>query len=147
MKIGYSKWRMNLNLVMGILWTFIGVFRVYELFFTDDFVWFYILFIILGPLYLFIYFYDKEYGYFVIDDEKVEVQGIPKKSIHFKNLRAMRYFAGDYIFKDHFGKEIFLRKEAIDKKMIPVFEEKFGELKEKFDQNLFSENLNIITQS
>lgn len=132
MKVNFSKWRLNINLYLGLLWSFMGAFRLKELLDGSEFLWYNTLFIVLGPIYLLIYFFQKKNGLLQIDEQRIKLFGPPNKTIAFNELSEIKFSAGDYIFKNLAGKNITVAKESIASGEREAFETKFRKILHDF---------------
>lgn len=133
MEIGYSKWTLNSNLIMGILWSVVGAFRFYEWLMTGETVWYHVLFIFIGPLYLGLYFYLKGRKFLNISDTNVTITNYFPKTIYFTDLADVRYVVGEYRFTDRNGKKIAVSKEILDKNKVEEFDGIFHSWIERFE--------------
>ncbi|MFU2094514.1 hypothetical protein [Ornithobacterium rhinotracheale] len=129
MKIQFSKKYMYTNLILGILWIALGL---YFVFISSSDWWGYYLYLVVGILYFFVFLTQIWRNYTEIKDDRLIVYGIPKKEIRFKDLRQVKYFAGDYIFVSD-QKKIKIPKQLIQKDQQSEFEAFFQELQKDID--------------
>ncbi|MRJ10723.1 hypothetical protein EDL98_06450 [Ornithobacterium rhinotracheale] len=127
MKIQYSKKYMYSNLIFGLIWIVLGI---YFVFFSDNDWWGYYLYFILGPIYVFSFLIQIWRNYAEIKEDRLVVYGIPNKEIKFKDLREVKYFAGDYIFVSD-QKKIKIPKVLIQKDQQLEFEAFFQGLQKE----------------
>lgn len=128
MKIGYAKWTLNNTLFLGVLWSIIGAFHLYEYLSFGELKWYKIFFIIIGPLYLGQYLYQKGRKYVTFDDERILVFNLWPKLIWLTDLEEVKFLAADYHFISKTGKKIVVNKESLDQTMVKEFDRKFYEL-------------------
>lgn len=128
MKIGYAKWTLNNTLFLGVLWSIFGAFHLYEYLSFGELKWYKIFFIIIGPLYLGQYLYQKGRKYVTFDDERILVFNLWPKLIWLTDLEEVKFLAADYHFISKTGKKIVVNKESLDQTMVKEFDRKFYEL-------------------
>ncbi|MRI63943.1 hypothetical protein EDM00_08080 [Ornithobacterium rhinotracheale] len=128
MKIQFSKKYMYSNLIFGLIWIVLGI---YFVFFSNNDWWGYYLYFILGPIYVFFFLIQIWRNYAEIKDDRLVVYGVPNKEIKFKDLREVKYFAGDYIFVSD-QKKIKIPKVLIQKDQQSEFDAFFQGLQKDF---------------
>ena len=131
MKFEYSKLKIRSNLFLTIVWTFISVVQIYYK--ENIFSWWSLLFLFLIIVFWtnFIFILIKKY--FEIDDDKIVLMGLRNKTIEFKNLSEIKFYGGEYVFKDSRNNKIEISKQWINEKKIPLFDERFQKLKNDFE--------------
>ena len=72
--------------------------------------------------------------YFEIDENSIVLMELKRKKIDFKDLTEIKYFGGDYIFKDN-KTTITITKSQINKDQIESFEQIFNTIKLKFENS------------
>lgn len=132
MKVGFSKSKMNFNLFLAICWTVIAFFNIKN---ADDLMtWRPIFYLVLMLLYWVIIIFQYVNQYFEIDEDSITLLELKRKKIDFKDLIEIKYFGGDYIFKDN-KKVITITKSQINKNQIESFEQLFNSIKLKFENS------------
>ena len=110
MKIAYKKKHLNVNLILGLVWSvwfFVGVFGKEEPNWTD-YGW-----IFFSLMYLGLYFYQKNYTYLTIQNGIIKVNGPFGKKLNLTEIKRIKKFAGDYIIKTD-KKELTINTQIID---------------------------------
>lgn len=93
-RIRFSSKRQNLNLILRVVWAFLGTTRF---FFDHPFQWTDYLWIILGVSYGFKYLYEYTYQYLTISDGMI-YRSLPfSRKIPLKDIIHIKQFAGDYV--------------------------------------------------
>lgn len=110
MKIAYKRKFLRSNLILGILWSAVGILQVV---FGDqprwlDFMWF-----ILGAAYLGMTFYNSRYKYLTIEDGVIKENWPFGKEVALNTILQIRKFAGDYTLKTG-GKHLKINTQIID---------------------------------
>jgi len=96
MKFSYSKKRLYVNLILGILWTVIAL----SYFFTNEEIkWNVYATLILAILYITMFLYENIQKYIEVTEDKIKVNSIPSKEINLNELTDLKYYADDYTFK------------------------------------------------
>ena len=132
MKVGFSKTKMNLNLFLAICWTIMAFINIKDAENLID--WKPIFYIILMLLYWVIIVFQYMNKYFEIDENSIVLMELKRKKIDFKDLTEIKYFGGDYIFKDN-KTTITITKSQINKDQIESFEQIFNTIKLKFENS------------
>ena len=110
MKIAYKKKHLNVNLILGLVWSvwfFVGVFGKEEPNWTD-YGW-----IFFSLMYLGLYFYQKNYKYLTLENGIIKVNGPFGKKLNLTEIKRIKKFAGDYIIKTD-KKELTINTQIID---------------------------------
>ena len=110
MKIEHKKKHLNVNLILGLVWLiwfFVGVFGKEEPNWTD-YGW-----IVISILYLWLYFYQKNYKYLTIENGIINVNGPFGKKLNLSEIKRIKKFAGDYILKTD-KNELTINTQIID---------------------------------
>lgn len=131
MTVNYSKKRLFFNLFLGILWLFIGASYLLG---EEKLLWHHYGFLIVGLLYLWIFLLEFFKKYFKITSQEIVLFGLKNRKIDFKDLLEIKYFAGDYVFKDK-NKSITIVKSQIDKNQLEDFEKIWNEVKSAFENS------------
>jgi len=76
-----------MHLVMAFLWSVLGVF---SLLFSKDKNWISFLYLPIGLLFFYFYFYDKNYGYISYENTVIKKQAFPKKTFNLKDLKHIK---------------------------------------------------------
>lgn len=109
MKVHFSKKYLRQNLFFGLLWV-LYVASAYYI--KKEYSWFDYFFIIGALFYLTTYFLGKEKGYLQIENGVLKKNTPFSKSIALKDIRQVKYFAGDYqLITEH--KEITLNTQIM----------------------------------
>lgn len=98
MKIRFKKRRLYANLIVGIIWTGLGIFNVIE---TEALKWIDYGYLVVGFLYISHYLYDDFNQYLNIENgiiAKNEFFGF-KKKIALNDVTLIKEYAGDYILQ------------------------------------------------
>lgn len=130
MKYSFTTKKLALNLILGCIWTFLGISKLLtapELKLLDS------LFLFLGIFYLSYFLYEYVKKYFEVTSEKITVFSIPAKEVNLSELVEAKYYADDYTFKTA-GKTLKIIKSQIKKSQRDEFDHFFNRLKDKLDQ-------------
>jgi len=113
MKIRFKKKRLYANLIIGIVWTGLGVFNVLE---DDNLRWSDYGYLVIGLLYVGHYLYDLTNQYLTIESGTIRKNGLYGfgKKINLNEINWIKKFAGDYTLKTE-TKELKINTELIDK--------------------------------
>lgn len=95
MKFKYKKKHQYSNLIIGVLWIFLGVGSI--LYDDGDTIWFLGANLGLGIVYLGTYIYNQLTGYISIKDGNIKESGLWGTKIEILKITSFRKFAGDYI--------------------------------------------------
>ena len=127
MKVYYNRKQLNIALIFGVLWVLIGVISIVgnsENNFLSGF-------LLIGVVYLILYFVKKHNPYVVITEEYIQVHNYVRKKIQLNDIVDVKYFAGDYTIKS-FDKELTIDTNFIDKVSLPAFKIVMEELMVKY---------------
>ncbi|WP_250434331.1 hypothetical protein [Hanstruepera flava] len=96
MRIEFKKNRLYVNLIIGILWMSLGV---YKLIFGNQPHWFEYSYFLLGAIYLGMVFNELIYPYLKIDGGVVTMNILygNGKSLQLKNIKRIKKFSNQYI--------------------------------------------------
>ena len=123
MKILHNQSKLNRILFLGIGYIIIGLISLAtstELYFSG--------FALIGIIYVLQYFYTKNRAYVILLENSIRSNGIFKKEIEIKNVKSIKYFAGDYIIKSA-EKEIVIDTNLVDKESQSNLKNYFENLK------------------
>ena len=124
MKVSYNKKKALISLILGIVWTLIGITSIA----ADSENNFLSGFLIIGIAYLAIYFIQRNIPYVLITDEFIQVCNITKRKIYLKDVLEVKYFAGDYTIKSA-AKELSIDTNFVEKESLPNLKKAIEELK------------------
>jgi hypothetical protein len=82
----------------------------------------------IGIVFISQYFYNKNRAYVILTENSIMSNGIIKKEIEIKNVKSIKYFAGDYIIKSA-EKEIVIDTNLVDKESLSNLKNYFENLK------------------
>ena len=132
MKISYSKKRLYANLILGILWTILGV----SYFIANEKIkWYAYATLILGVVYIAMFLFDYSQKYIEITKEKIKVNSIPNKEIELKEITEVKYYADEYTFKTP-NKSLKINKSLMNKNQFNEFDNFFHNLSNELKKNL-----------
>jgi hypothetical protein len=123
MNILHNQSQLNRLLILGILYIIVGLLsiatsaKLYLSGLTG-----------IGIIYVAQYFYTKNRAYVILTENTVSTNGLFKKEIEVKDIKSMKYFAGDYIIKSA-GKEIIIDTNLVDKESQTKLKSYFENLK------------------
>ena len=123
MKILHNQSKLNRILFLGIGYIIIGLISLAtstELYFSG--------FALIGIIFVLQYFYTKNRAYVILLENSIRSNGIFKKEIEIKNVKSIKYFAGDYIIKSA-EKEIVIDTNLVDKESQSNLKNYFENLK------------------
>ncbi|ADX68730.1 hypothetical protein [Weeksella virosa] len=129
MKIAYSKKRLLINAFLGFFWVLMGAIYLMT---NVNFSWLSYLTIILGCLYIYLFVRDYYKKYIEVNENSLTVNTFPVKTILFKDLINVSYFAGEFTFKTD-KTTIRINKNLLQKSQQVFFEEFFQNLKNRID--------------
>lgn len=132
MKVGFSKSKININLFLAICWTIMAFLKIKDSGNLID--WQPVFYLVLMVLYWAIIVYQYVNKYFEIDESSITLMELKRKKINFKDLTEIKYFGGDYIFKDQ-NKTIRITQSQINKDYLERFQHIFNEVKLKFENS------------
>ncbi|CAI8166869.1 MAG: Uncharacterised protein [Bacteroidota bacterium] len=104
MRIAYKKRNLNINLILGIVWLILGLLNLN---YNGENNWTDYGYLVIGILYLILYFYQKRNKYLTIENGILKINGSFGKKINLTEIKRIKKFAGDYIFtKIRYGTSI-----------------------------------------
>jgi hypothetical protein len=121
MKIRFKKKRLYINLILGLVWTGLGVFSLVE---DESLRWTDYGYLIVGILYLGHYLYDLNNQYLTIENGSIRknvLYGFGKK-INVNEINRIEKYAGDYIIGT-LEKELKINTGLIEEKSLEEFNE------------------------
>lgn len=120
MKIYYTKKSLNYKLILGLFMFIYGMYRLvaYDGLFWLDYGW-----LTLSLIYLGTYLYQKVYGYLKIENGKLQVNTLFKKTIKLDEIKEIRSFAGDYTLRAE-DKEVKINTTLIDSESLAALNDK-----------------------
>jgi hypothetical protein len=121
MKIRFKKKRLYINLILGLVWTGLGVFSLLE---DESLSWTDYGYLVIGILYLGHYLYDLNNQYLTIENGSIRknvLYGFGKK-INVNEINRIEKYAGDYILRT-LTKELKINTEFIEEKSLAEFNE------------------------
>ena len=121
MKIRFKKKRLYINLILGLVWTGLGVFSLLE---DENLKWTDYGYLVVGTLYLGHYLYDLNNQYLTIENGSIRknvLYGFENK-INVNEINRIEKYAGDYILRT-VEKELKINTELIEKKSLVEFNE------------------------
>jgi hypothetical protein len=121
MKIRFKKKRLYINLILGLVWTGLGVFSLVE---DESLRWTDYGYLIVGILYLGHYLYDLNNQYLTIENGSIRknvLYGFGKK-INVNEINRIEKYAGDYIIRT-LEKELKINTGLIEGKSLEEFNE------------------------
>jgi hypothetical protein len=119
MKIRFKKKRLYINLILGLVWTGLGVFSLLE---DESLRWTDHGYLVVGILYLGHYLYDLNNQYLTIENGSIRkniLYGFRKK-INLNEIYRIEKYAGDYILRT-LTKELKINTELIEGKSLVEF--------------------------
>lgn len=127
LKIKYKRSKLIIDLVLGILWTFLGVLKLVssEELRIPDFI-----FLFIGILYLGSFLFNLKYGYAQIKNDSIKTSALWGKEIKWIDLESFEQVHGDYTFRSK-NKAIKINSSAIDEKSLQALTKFTNELKLK----------------
>jgi hypothetical protein len=121
MKIIFKKKRLYINLILGLVWTGLGVFSLLE---DESLRWTDYGYLVVGILYLGHYLYDLNNQYLTIENGSIRkniLYGFGKK-INLNEINRIEKYAGDYILRT-LTKELKINTGLIEEKSLEEFNE------------------------
>ncbi|MGK0446848.1 MAG: hypothetical protein ACJA2M_000617 [Polaribacter sp.] len=119
MKIRFKKKRLYINLILGLVWTGLGVFSLLE---DESLRWTDHGYLVVGILYIGHYLYDLNNQYLTIENGSIRkniLYGFRKK-INLNEIYRIEKYAGDYILRT-LTKELKINTELIEGKSLVEF--------------------------
>lgn len=116
MKIRFKRKTLYANLIIGLVWTGLGIFLIFE---DDASRWFEYGYLVIGIIYLGIYFFDVTYQYLTIENGTIRMNGLHGfgKKINLNDINWIKKYAGDYTLKTA-TKELKINTAMIDEKSL-----------------------------
>ena len=121
MKIRFKKKRLYINLILGLVWTGLGVFSLLE---DESLRWTDYGYLVAGIVYLGHYLYDINNQYLTIENGSIRknvLYGFGKK-INVNEINRIEKYAGDYIIRT-LEKELKINTGLIEEKSLEEFNE------------------------
>jgi len=136
MKIRFKKKRLYANLVLGILWTAIGIFNVLE---DDNLHFMDFAYSVIGILYLLHFIYDFNDQYLTIENGTIRKNALYgyRKKIDLSEICLIKNSGGDYIIKTEHQK-LKINPELIEKKSLDALTNFLGKLNLSSDKTPFA---------
>ena len=110
MKIRYTKKKLRVGLILGLVWLILGLIQVISSDFTEKTDYF---FILMALAYLGMYLYEYFSQYLTIDNRMIKVNSLFGKKINLSEIKEFKKFAGDYILKSD-KTELTINTQIID---------------------------------
>jgi hypothetical protein len=126
MKIRLKKNRFYMNLILGLVWTGLGIFSLME---DDNLRWTDYGYFVAGILYIGHYIYDLSEQYLTIENGTIRknvLYGFRKK-INLNEIYSIKKFGGDYTLKTE-TKELKINTELIEEKSLTELNSILGKL-------------------
>ncbi|TYB75846.1 hypothetical protein [Bizionia myxarmorum] len=116
MKIRFKKKTLYVKLMLGIIWTGLGVFLILE---DDASKWFDYGYLVLGIAYLGIYSFDLTYQYLTIENGTIRKNGLHGfgKKIKLNDINWIKKYAGEYTLISA-TKQLKINTEILDEKSL-----------------------------
>lgn len=124
MKVAYSKKRLYTNLILGIFWIVLSVAYYMTI---RQFRWNAYLTLAVGLAYIALYIIESRKSYFEIGDNILKINTIPAKEIKLDEIKAVNYYAGDFIFITS-DKKLKIVQNQINKDQLAEFQSFFNTL-------------------
>lgn len=124
MRIRYKKRNLNINLILGIVWL---IFGLLNLNYNEEHSRIDYGYLLLGILYLVLYFYQKQYKYLTIENGILKINGSLGKKINLTEIKRIKTFAGDYILKTD-KKQLTINTQIIDPKSLTALNSELEKL-------------------
>lgn len=124
MKIAYSKKRLYTNLILGIVWIVLSIAYYMTI---HQFRWNAYLTLAVGLAYIALYIIESRKNYFEIGDNTLKINTIPVKEIKLDEIKAVNYYAGDFIFITS-DKKLKIVQNQINKDQLAEFQSFFNTL-------------------
>ncbi|WP_136468279.1 hypothetical protein [Flagellimonas onchidii] len=135
MKIRFKKKRLYSNLILGIIWTGLGLYNLLE---EDNLRTFDYGYLAIGVLYLAHYIYDLTNQYLTIENGMIWKHAFGKK-IRLDEISWIKKFAGDYILKTE-SKELHIDTNLIKESSLTKLNKTLEELNLSSDKTPFANN-------
>lgn len=94
-KIEFKKKRLLANLILGLVWSLLGIFNLMQ---SKNLYWLDYGYLVIGVLYIGNYLYDLKFQYLIIDESMIKMNALYgfRKKIYIKDIQSIKKFAGDY---------------------------------------------------
>ncbi len=94
-KIEFKKKKLLANLILGLVWSLLGMFNLIE---SKNLYWLDYGYLVVGALYIGHYLYDLKFQYLIIKEDMIKVNALYgfRKKIYIKDIQSIKKFAGDY---------------------------------------------------
>lgn len=129
MRYHHNNRTLILSFALAVIWSYLGISKIVD---TEGKSWDDYLFLIIGILYIGIFLVQYFGKYFEMTDEKITLTGPFSKTIYFKDLIDMKYYAGDFTFKSK-EKTIKISKDQMNKSDVTQFEKQFEKIKDTYN--------------
>jgi hypothetical protein len=126
MKIKFKKKRLYPNLLLGLLWTAIGVFNILE---DNNLRWMDYGYFVIGILYLLHFIYDFKNQYLTIESGTIRKNALYgyRKKINLNEIYLIKKNAGDYILKTE-NQQLNINPNLIDENSFYTLTNLLGKL-------------------
>ncbi len=94
MKIKYSKKKLRVNLIFGILWLVISLIRLFAP--DNNGHWFSLFLLAISILHFFLYYHESVNQYISIENGIIKINSLFGKKMKLADIRKIKKFAGDY---------------------------------------------------
>ena len=139
MKIRFKKKRIYTNLILGLLWTGLGIYNVIE---DDNLRWTDYLYLIIGILYILHFFYDLLNQYLTIETGTIHkniLYGNPKK-LNLDEVNFIKKTAGGYTLKTETQK-MKIKTELIEENSLAELKDILEKLNLPSEKTPFANNI------
>ncbi len=136
MKINYKKKRLYSNLVIGLIWLTLGVFRFIE---NDTIRWIDSMYLVVGFLYLGNYLNNQINQYLTIENGTIKKNSIFEKKMVLNEITLIKKFADEYTLITE-NKTLTINTNLIEDKSLSQLLERLQELNLPADKTPFSSN-------
>ncbi|MFC5194368.1 hypothetical protein ACFPH8_03405 [Bizionia hallyeonensis] len=116
--IKYKKKRLYANLILGLVWTGLGVFNIWE---SDNTRWSNILTLLIGIIYIGMSLWEFKKQYLTITDIFIKENSLFGKKLLFKDLTHIKKFTDEYTLKTQ-DKTLGINSSLMDHESKIVFE-------------------------
>ena len=113
MKIKFKKKRLLANLILGLVWSLLGIFNLMQ---SKNLYWLDYGYLVIGVLYIGNYLYDLKFQYLIIDESMIKMNALYgfRKKIYLKDIQTIKKTARDFKLKT-IDKEININTQLIEK--------------------------------
>lgn len=116
--IKFKKKRLYINLILGLVWTGLGAFSLWE---SDNTRWSNILYLIIGIIYIGMSFWEFKKQYLTITDVFIKENSLFGKKLLFKDLTHIKKFTDEYTLKTE-NKTLGISTSLMDEESKVAFE-------------------------